>query len=101
LGQGANQALQDSVCLSKQILAYNSQFQISTVTDIVDLKVLLKEYESRRRLPTASITVKSIFLGYLETGSSFVSNFRDGFFFVLGKLGVAEKIFMDSAKPKL
>jgi hypothetical protein len=81
---------------------YNKQFkQSSTESDNVDLKALLKEYENRRWLPTASITAKSAFLGYLEAGSSFFSNFRDVFFFVMGKLGVAEKVFMDSAKPKL
>lgn len=102
LGQGANQALQDAVCLSNTILLYNKQFkQSSTESDNVDLKALLKEYENRRWLPTASITAKSAFLGYLEAGSSFFSNFRDVFFFVMGKLGVAEKVFMDSAKPKL
>lgn len=100
LGQGANQALQDAVCLSNTILLYNKQFKQSSI-DIVDLKALLKEYENRRWLPTASITAKSAFLGYLEAGSSFFSNFRDVFFFVMGKLGVAEKVFMDSAKPKL
>mmetsp|Transcript_12433 Transcript_12433/g.18647 ORF Transcript_12433/g.18647 Transcript_12433/m.18647 type:complete len:544 (-) Transcript_12433:2295-3926(-) len=101
LGQGGNQAIQDAVCLSSKIFQYNSQFQQSTDEDNVDLKVLLKEYENRRWLPTASITAKSAFLGYLEAGSSFFSNFRDAFFFVMGKVGVAEKVFMDSAKPKM
>lgn len=101
LGQGGNQAIQDAVCLSTKIFQYNSQFQESTDADTVDLKVLLKEYENRRWLPTASITAKSVFLGYLEAGSSFFSNFRDAFFFVMGKVGVAEKVFMDSAKPKM
>ncbi len=102
LGQGANQALQDAVCLSNKIFLYNKQFKQSSIeSDNVDLKALLEEYENRRWLPTASITAKSAFLGYLEAGSSFFSNFRDVFFFVMGKLGVAEKVFMDSAKPKL
>jgi 2-polyprenyl-6-methoxyphenol hydroxylase-like FAD-dependent oxidoreductase len=101
LGQGGNQAIQDAVCLSSKIFQYNSQFQQSTEAGNIDLKVLLKEYENRRWLPTASITAKSAFLGYLEAGSSFFSNFRDAFFFVMGKLGVAEKVFLDSAKPKM
>lgn len=101
LGQGGNQAIQDAVCLSNKIFQYNSQFQQLSDADNVDLKVLLKEYENRRWLPTASITAKSAFLGYLEAGSSFFSNFRDAFFFVMGKVGVAEKVFMDSAKPKM
>lgn len=101
LGQGGNQAIQDAVCLSSKIFQYNSQFQQTSDAETVDLKLLLKEYENRRWLPTASITAKSAFLGYLEAGSSFFSNFRDAFFFVMGKVGVAEKVFMDSAKPKM
>ena len=102
LGQGANQAIQDAVCLSSKVIQYNSQFQqSSTEEEKKDLKVLLKEYENRRWMPTASITAKSALLGYLEAGSSYFGNFRDAFFFVLGKLGVAEKVFMDSAKPKM
>jgi len=45
----------------------------------------------------------SRFLGFIETQSadSFPgAAFRDGFFFVMGKLGVAKLIFLDGALPR-
>ena len=67
------------------------------------LKALLKEYESKRWFPTASITVKSALIGYLETGGvdGFYSKFRDVFFRVMGIIGVAKKVLLDAATPKL
>ncbi|KAL3780231.1 hypothetical protein ACHAW5_009962 [Stephanodiscus triporus] len=81
LGQGANQALQDSCTLAAKIIEYNRQIQRqSSGTDDPsvkpDLKALLKEYESRRWLPTTSITAKAAFLGYLEVGPGLFANFR-------------------------
>eukprot|EP00571_Detonula_confervacea_P003033 CAMPEP_0172315074 /NCGR_PEP_ID=MMETSP1058-20130122/24039_1 /TAXON_ID=83371 /ORGANISM="Detonula confervacea, Strain CCMP 353" /LENGTH=599 /DNA_ID=CAMNT_0013029069 /DNA_START=1 /DNA_END=1800 /DNA_ORIENTATION=+ len=104
LGQGANQALQDSCSLAAKIIEYNSQVQEPQgINDPSkpDLKRLLKEYESQRWLPTTSITAKAAFLGYLEVGPSVFANFRDAFFFVMGKIGVAEKVFLDAATPKM
>jgi 2-polyprenyl-6-methoxyphenol hydroxylase-like FAD-dependent oxidoreductase len=96
LGQGANQALQDSYVLASKIHEYNNQQQSMQnsegATSSSNLKSLLKEYEHMRWLPTASITAKAAFLGYLETGSGLLSNFRDAFFFVMGKIGVAKKV---------
>lgn len=82
LGQGANQAMQDSCVLAAKIFEYNSQVS-STSSSEADLKALLKEYENRRWLPTTSITVKAALLGYLEVGPSLFSNFRDVFFLVM------------------
>jgi salicylate hydroxylase len=106
LGQGGNQALQDSYVLASKIHEYNCQIrQPSQSNDGLSnnrsLKTLLKEYENMRWLPTASITAKAAFLGYLETGSGFISYFRDAFFFVMGKVGVAKKVFLDSANPNI
>lgn len=70
---------------------------------MLSLQQLLKEYEHVRWAPTASITLKAAFLGYLETGggNEFLSKFRDAFFFFAGKIGLARKIFLDAATPKL
>ena len=87
--------------MAAKILEYNSQVQRSDPSSKPDLKTALKEYESRRWLPTTSITVKATFLGYLEVGPGLLGNFRDGFFFVMGKVGVAKKIFVDAATPKM
>ena len=40
-------------------------------------------------------------MGYLEVGPGLLGNFRDAFFFVMGKVGVAKKIFVDAATPKM
>eukprot|EP00956_Cyclotella_meneghiniana_P024665 scaffold49823_cov73-Cyclotella_meneghiniana.AAC.7 len=73
LGQGANQALQDSYVLASKIHQYNQQVQSIQISSELprdsSLNSLLKEYEHKRWLPTASITAKAAFLGYLETGS--------------------------------
>lgn len=112
LGQGANQAIQDAYCLATKIFEHNantlgttSSAQIEVeegVTTPKSLGALLKEYENKRWFPTASITFKSIFLGYLETGEKgFLSKFRDAFFFTAGKVGIARKVFLDSATPNV
>ena len=107
LGQGANQALQDSYTLAAKIHEYNTQFeQLQYLSDDdssntklqSDLKTLLKEYENRRWMPTTSITAKAAFLGYLEVHGNW---FRDVFFFVMGKIGVVKKVFLDAATPKM
>jgi len=113
LGQGANQALQDAYTLASKICHYNDIAQGRwSPPPVIDgegeeepkpLKVLLKEYERKRWFPTASITVKSALIGYLETGGvdGFYSKFRDVFFRVMGKIGVAKKVLLDAATPKL
>ena len=113
LGQGANQALQDAVSLASKICHYNDIAQGRwTPPEIAEgeeeeepksLKILLKEYEQRRWFPTTSITVKSALIGYLETGGfdGFYSKFRDVFFRTMGIIGVAKKVLLDAATPKL
>lgn len=126
LGQGANQALQDAYVLASKICENNDIAQgrwspppppasSAVVSGSVEnddekveqqpksLKVLLKEYENRRWFPTASITVKSALIGYLETGgvNGFYSKFRDVFFRTLGFIGVAQRVLLDAATPKL
>ncbi len=109
LGQGSNQAIQDAYCLASKIFQHNANCIQGLAEQRKDeenepksLQVLLKEYENTRWFPTASITIKSAFLGYLETGEKgFLSKFRDAFFFVAGKVGIARMVFLDAATPKL
>ena len=98
LGQGANQALQDSYTLASKIHDYNCKIKTDPGAD---LRTSLKEYETIRWLPTTSITIKAALLGYLEVGPSLLAKFRDAFFFVMGKAGVAKKVFLSSANPKM
>ena len=111
LGQGANQAIQDAYCLATKIAEHNAivtqevtpgkenaSADTASTGRPTTLGRLLKEYETLRWLPTTSITLKSIFLGYLETGGEGLpSKLRDGVFFTLGKLGIATKVFLDGA----
>ena len=114
LGQGANQALQDAYTLATKICQHNDIAQGRwTPSPVVDddeeeekpkaLKTLLKEYERKRWFPTAAITIKSALIGYLETGGvdGFYSKFRDVFFRAMGIIGVAKKVLLDAATPKL
>ena len=105
LGQGSNQAIQDAYSLASKIFEHNtncvSKHKIEEI-EAKSIQELLKDYEHIRWAPTASITLKAAFLGYLETGGNeFLSKFRDAFFFFAGKVGLARKIFLDAATPKL
>ena len=102
LGQGSNQAIQDAYCLADKLFRYNALVGVKE-NENVNLMVLLKEYENTRWLPTFEIFLKSVLLGYLETGgmNGFYSGFRDIFFQVMGRIGVAEKVLLGAATPKL
>jgi len=117
LGQGANQAIQDAYCLASKISEYNSNLSPNSMATSASananananeedekksLKELLNEYENQRWKTTTLITLKAAFLGYLEAGQEgFLSTFRDAFFFFAGKIGLARKIYLDGATPKV
>ena len=112
LGQGANQAIQDAYTLGSKICEYNAftRGEVAVVTTEDDkeeeeksLRTFLKQYEQTRWFPTFSITLKAAFLGYLETGGidGFYAKFRDVFFKTMGFIGVARKVLLDAATPKL
>lgn len=93
LGQGANQALQDSWVLAEQL---------SLIGDVHSTKKeALEKYESIRKPPTTQIMLSSRVIGFVETGNGIVGNVRDVAFGVLGKLGIAGKIFLKNAVPVL
>ena len=112
LGQGANQALQDAYTLAREISDCNTRAgdTISSASDAPSpafliektkaLRKVSKIFEAKRKLPTGLLSAKSGFLGALETLPGPVGGlFRDIFFFAVGKLGIAEYIFLDGAKP--
>lgn len=118
LGQGANQAVQDAYSLALEIDQYNRNLlqpfnydnngnpNINVDNEennesIMTLQEHLKRYESKRWIVTTSLTAKAAFLGYLETGGGFLSKFRDVFFLTMGKIGVARKVFLDGATPRV
>ena len=108
LGQGANQALQDSYALAKCIAKVNYETMLRPEgLDSVDLqtkriKQEMKRYEAMRKPRTTFIGAKAGILGYLETvdGDSGM-RFRDNLFSILGKLGVVDAVFKDGATPRI
>lgn len=92
LGQGANQAICDGYRLAaelKQIGATHGSVQDA-----------LSTYQRKRFLATTRLLANSRILGFLETqgeGSFPGAAFRDAFFSTTGKLGIAEKVFVDAA----
>jgi salicylate hydroxylase len=93
LGQGANQAIQDAYCLAQQLCAIG--------TEHASLKEAMDKYEGIRKFPTSKITFNSWFLGFIETQKGIGAALRDKFFDTVYRLGVAQFIFLDSAKPKV
>jgi 2-polyprenyl-6-methoxyphenol hydroxylase-like FAD-dependent oxidoreductase len=92
LGQGANQAMQDALCIASELAKVGTEY--STV------KQALRAYEDIRKPPTAAIMQSSRFIGALETGAGPVSLFRDVAFFVAGTLGITGKVFLSGALPR-
>ena len=101
LGQGANQAIQDAYCLASRIQEYNALVQVGD--DEIQLGAFLKDYEKTRWPAIFQIFWKSGFLGYLETGgeNGLYARFRDVFFKTMGLVGVAERVLLSAAVPKL
>lgn len=108
LGQGANQALQDAYSLAQDISAANTRagdmdkdsLSLSLKQKSVAVKKIASEFETKRKLPTGLLSAKSGFLGALETLPGPLGGaVRDLFFVTVGKLGIAEYIFLDGAKP--
>jgi 2-polyprenyl-6-methoxyphenol hydroxylase-like FAD-dependent oxidoreductase len=94
LGQGANQAVQDAQCLALCIAAHN-QGEISQ-------SEALAKYETTRKSTVATLLAKSVILGVVETlPEPLGPAFRDNFFYTLGKLGIAQKVLIDAAIPKV
>jgi salicylate hydroxylase len=92
LGQGANQAMQDALCVASCLSKVGSTY--ATTADA------LQAYENIRKPPTAAIMQSSRFVGALETGAGPVSLFRDVAFIIAGTLGITGKVFLTGAMPR-
>jgi salicylate hydroxylase len=101
LGQGSNQAIQDAYCLVEKVFEYNSR--IRSGDTFVNLQTLCSEYQATRWPACFNIFWKAAFLGYLETGgiNGFYSKFRDVFFQTMGMIGVASRVLLNAATPKI
>lgn len=107
LGQGANQALQDSFVLARKIKGLNALAASSlplawAVSPITPLQVAMLDYQRIRLLPTAIISIKSNFLGFVETqGGSLGCFARDNFFRFSNFFGVARAVLLSGALPSI
>jgi salicylate hydroxylase len=101
LGQGSNQAIQDAYCLVEKIFEYNNRVQSGD--DAADLQSLFKDYEAIRWPACFNVFWKAAFLGYLETGgpNGIYAKFRDAFFKTMGLIGVASRVLLNAATPKV
>ena len=111
LGQGANQALQDAWCLAERLAAVEGlvaetnkptpddgstgRYRYASVAEALDA------YEATRKPPTTRIALSSRVIGFVETGGGVVGLARDVAFAGLGATGVAGKIFLENAVPRL
>lgn len=90
------QCPQDAYCLAERVADLNRGAYDGS------LSAALQGYERTRKPETALVLAKSVFVGAVETlGGAAGEAFRDNFFFGMWKGGVAERIFMDGAMPKV
>jgi len=106
LGQGSNQAIQDAYCLACKLYEYNMCLGSESLVEEESPKGLeeyLKKYQDLRWRVTFDIFLKSLLLGYLETGGrdGIYAKFRDAFFKTMGLVGVAERVLFSAATPKV
>ncbi|KAJ1637569.1 hypothetical protein T492DRAFT_950764 [Pavlovales sp. CCMP2436] len=91
LGQGTNQAMQDAYTLAEELAAY----QQGKTT----LAAAVGSYASKRIVPTSQLALNSRMLGLVETALPDFA--RDAFFRFTSFTGIARKVFLDGAIPKI
>jgi salicylate hydroxylase len=91
LGQGANQAIQDSYALARALSRVG--------TDYADMRSALSAYETCRIPPTRSLMLQSRIIGNLDTQHGIGAVFRNNLFRVLSASGVMEAQYLNSALP--
>lgn len=95
LGQGANQAIQDAVCLARWLRT--AGFSSGTTPEPLVQGALLG-YAAQRFLPVFIIANESNFLGQVETlPGAFGGFFRDSLFRFTGGTGIAGLVFLNGA----
>ena len=68
----------------------------------IQLKGLVREYQSKRYLHTLQLSLKAFVLGFIETlPGPLGALFRDNFFKIMARVGVVSFVFLDGAKPKV
>lgn len=93
LGQGANQAICDGYALAKVLKQVGGEYP--------SIESALEAYTSKRLFSTSRLLLNSRFLGFLETQEGKGAEFRNAFFKILGKVGVAEVVYIDGANVRV
>lgn len=93
LGQGANQAICDGFALALALKQVGGQH--ATVSSALEV------YQRKRLFSTARLQLNSRFLGFVETQQGKGAEYRNTFFTVMGKLGIAEAVFIDGANVRV
>jgi salicylate hydroxylase len=91
LGQGANQAIQDSYALAIAVAGIGTVYS--------DMTAALEAYELCRIPPTRKIMLKSRLIGNIETQAGLGAFFRNNLFRILSATGVIEMEYLNSALP--
>ncbi|CAK9062056.1 unnamed protein product [Durusdinium trenchii] len=108
LGQGANQGIQDAVCLASELRNSGfADFRSDETTELSSgsaarmdsaIESALSRYTAKRLPPVALLGLESNFLGQVETLPGAVGAFiRDNFFRATGRSGVAGLVFLNGA----
>ncbi|CAE7027965.1 prhF [Symbiodinium natans] len=94
LGQGANQAIQDAVCLARWLRRVNFADAASEGA----LQAALLGYTAQRLPPVAVLGIESSFLGQVETLPGDLGGLvRENFFRLTAGTGVAGLVFLNGA----
>ncbi|CAE7174096.1 ZEP [Symbiodinium pilosum] len=94
LGQGANQAIQDAVCLARWLRRVNFAKEASGGS----LETALLGYTAQRLPPVAVLGIESGFLGQVETlPGDLGAMVRENFFRVTAGTGLAGLVFLNGA----
>ena len=105
LGQGANQALQDSYYIANKILQYNNNANTETndqTNDINSLEKIINSYESTRKLFVFRISVTAYIIGFMETLDGPIGLLiRDNFFRLITLTGFGAQSLIDLGKPRI
>ena len=111
LGQGANQAIQDAFVLASKVKRLNARAssEISDlerlawgISPLSPLQLAMLDYQRIRLLPTSIVSVKSNFLGAVETlGGSLGCFVRDNFFRFNNIAGIAKLVILSGALPSI
>lgn len=93
LGQGANQAVQDAVCLARSLAGVGAEFGSQ--------REALDAFEAARKPYTSQAMQTSRAIGWMDTQEGGGSCVRDLALFGAGVTGVGAKIFLEGWKVRV